>query len=316
MSFIKKIFKGKPLKRIEIKAGSPKFRIRASRTSGLNAAIHPLRGLTFNTKHGLRVSKTFRGLTLGFQNGNSVIRGRWSSKNNLFNLNLSKSGFSLSSKSRYGTYNISNPNRSSFKYAGVQIRGKKAAGLALLGSIITFIKYFLYFIPKIISFIFFFIYAFFYGVILLCKTLIDLISIIYNLVLFGMIDLPIQIFKIVNGNLNKKIISENQQDIDKKLKSNVSSSEDLKKENESKIKVFFKNFISFTSFFLGFSFHATALVLIFVIPLVHFEIFSWSTSVNVNSQYFILIFISSFICFLIGSIMKIPYKKLKKINLK
>ena len=129
MSYIKKIFKGNPLKRIEIKAGSPKFRIRASRTSGLNAAIHPLRGLTFNTKHGLRVSKTFRGLTLGFQNGNSVIRGRWSSKNNLLNLNLSKSGFSLSSKSRYGTYNISNPNRSSFKYAGVQIRGKKAANV-------------------------------------------------------------------------------------------------------------------------------------------------------------------------------------------
>ena len=31
------------------------------------------------------------------------------------NNNLSKSGFSWSSKSRFGTYNISNPNRSSFK---------------------------------------------------------------------------------------------------------------------------------------------------------------------------------------------------------
>ena len=316
MSYIKKIFKGNPLKRIEIKAGSPKFRIRASRTSGLNAAIHPLRGLTFNTKHGLRVSKTFRGLTLGFQNGNSVIRGRWSSKNNLLNLNLSKSGFSLSSKSRYGTYNISNPNRSSFKYAGVQIRGKKAAGLALLGSIFTFIKYFLYVVPKIISFIFFLIYACFYGLILLCKTLIDLISIIYNLILFVMIDLPIQFFKINNRNLHKKIIYNNQQNIEKKIKSKLSSSKDLKKQNESKMRVFFKNFISFTSFFLAFSFHATALVLILVIPLIHFEIISWSTLVDNNGQHFISIFISSFICFLIGSIIKIPYKKLKKINLK
>ena len=60
MAFFKKIFDGKPLKRIEIKAGSPKFRIRASRTGGVNAAVHPLKGLTFNKKHGLRVSKTLK----------------------------------------------------------------------------------------------------------------------------------------------------------------------------------------------------------------------------------------------------------------
>ena len=85
----------------------------------MNAAVHPLRGLTFNTKYGMRVSKTFKGLTLGFQGGNTVVRGRWSSENGLLNLNLSKSGFSLSSKSKFGTLTFQS-NRSSFKFAGVQ----------------------------------------------------------------------------------------------------------------------------------------------------------------------------------------------------
>ena len=60
---ILKIFEKKPLKRVELKAHSKnsKFRVMASRTSGVNAAVHPLRGLTFNTKYGMRVSKTFKG---------------------------------------------------------------------------------------------------------------------------------------------------------------------------------------------------------------------------------------------------------------
>ena len=132
MAFFKKIFEGKPLKRIELKAGTPKFRLRLSRTGGANAAVHPLRGLTFNTKHGLRVSKTFKGLTLGFQRSNTVVRGRWSTKDGLLNLNLSKSGFSISGSTKWGTYNFKNPNRSSFKFAGYQIRGEKAKGLALI----------------------------------------------------------------------------------------------------------------------------------------------------------------------------------------
>ena len=45
---ILKIFEKKLLKRVELKAHSKnsKFRVRASRTSGVNAAVHPLRGLT------------------------------------------------------------------------------------------------------------------------------------------------------------------------------------------------------------------------------------------------------------------------------
>ena len=108
--------------------------MRASRTSGVNAAIHPFRGLTFNTKHGLRLSKTFKGLTLGFQRKNFIVRGWWRIGDN-FNLNLSKSGFSFSVKSDFGTFNFINPNRSSFKFAGIQIRGKKAKNLAFIFAI-------------------------------------------------------------------------------------------------------------------------------------------------------------------------------------
>jgi len=122
------------IKRIEGKLHTPgkKLRIRLSRTGGLNAGWHPFRGVTLNSKHGLRVSKTFKGLTTGLQGGKLILRGRWSTSNGLLNTNLSKSGLSFSTKSRFGTYNWTNPNRSSFKFAGIQIRGKKAAGPAFI----------------------------------------------------------------------------------------------------------------------------------------------------------------------------------------
>lgn len=192
---ILKIFEKKPLKRIELKAHSKnsKFRVRASRTSGVNAALHPLRGLTFNTKYGMRVSKTFKGLTLGFQGGNSVVRGRWSSENGLLNLNLSKSGFSLSSKSKFGTYNISNPNRSSFKFAGIQLRGKKAAGPALFFTILTLIPVL---IKGIFDLLVFTLHAVSFLSILSINTLIIIFrvfSVIYNFCLLLLIDIPKQL---------------------------------------------------------------------------------------------------------------------------
>jgi len=128
-----------PMKRIEGKLHTPdkKFRLRLSRTGGLNAGWHPFRGVTLNSKHGLRVSKTFKGLTTGLQGGKLILRGRWSTSNGLLNTNLSKSGLSFSTKSRFGTYNWINPNRSSFKFAGIQIRGKKAAGPAFIFALFT-----------------------------------------------------------------------------------------------------------------------------------------------------------------------------------
>ena len=124
-------------KRLEINwpIFSEKSRFRLARTTFPKPSIswHPFRGFSLNTTHGARVSKTFKGVTLGFQNFNFVFRGRWSSSCVGINLNASKSGFSLSQTNLLGTYNFSNPNRSSANILGIQIRGKKAAPWALLG---------------------------------------------------------------------------------------------------------------------------------------------------------------------------------------
>ena len=151
MKFLK-IFKGKPLKRAEVKVHSDdsKLRFRASRTSGINASVKLGRNATYNTKHGFRISKTIKGLTVGLRKGGTILRGRWSNSNNLLNLNLSKSGFTLSTSSRFGTFNWTKPNRSSFKLAGIQLRGKKAAKSAFLFALFAiateFLKYCAYFI--------------------------------------------------------------------------------------------------------------------------------------------------------------------------
>ena len=124
-------------KRIEINwpLTSSKFRFRLARTTLPKPSLswHPLRGFSLNTTHGLRVSKTVKGITLGFQNLEFVFRGRWSSDFFGLNLNASKSGFSFSQTNILGTYNFSNPNRSSANILGFQFRGKKAAPWALLG---------------------------------------------------------------------------------------------------------------------------------------------------------------------------------------
>ena len=205
------IFKKKPFKRIELKVHSKdsKTRIRASRTGGINAAIHPLRGLTFNTKHGMRVSKTFKGLTLGVQGKSSVVRGRWTSKNGLFNLNLSKSGFTFSSKSEYGTYNISKPNRSSFKFGGVQLRGKKAAPLAGFFFLMTIGEVVM---MPILRFLFnavrYLILLSINILIYILTILLKAIPVIYHLILFLIIDVPKQVI----NNVSQKETVDYQQE--------------------------------------------------------------------------------------------------------
>ena len=208
-----KIFEGKPLKRIELKAHSQnsKVRLRASRTGGINAAYHPVRGITLNTKYGLRASKTFKGLTLGFQGGNAVFRGRWSSKNGLLNANLSRSGLSFSTKSKFGTYNWTRPNYSSFKFAGLQLRGKNASGLAFIFAVITLI-------PAIVQLAFYsLIFAFqtavflvrfsfvaasflFWLLMFICSVLMRILLFAFNVSLFLLWDMPRQLFNFAKGN--------------------------------------------------------------------------------------------------------------------
>jgi len=120
-------------KRIEINERIGSFRARLSRTSGASVSASPFKGITLNSKHGARVSKTYKGMTLGFQNLNNVVRGRWSSKDGKVNLNVSKSGFSVSLRNSFGVLNLKNPKRSSASFLGIQVRGQFAAIIALIG---------------------------------------------------------------------------------------------------------------------------------------------------------------------------------------
>lgn len=224
-----RIFKKNPLTRVELKAHSKnsKFRLRASRTSGLNAAIHPFRGITFNTKHGLRASKTFKGLTLGIQNGNSVVRGRWSSENGLLNLNLSKSGFSLSTKSKYGTFNLTNPNRSSFKFGGIQIRGRNAKGLAFISTVFTLIPVLLKAMIMMPILAYKIFVDIFFALMLIGKVAINILIILSRLMLF-IYDVAFVIFI----DIPKQIISNV---FSKKKLDNLSEEEHVNKEGANEI---------------------------------------------------------------------------------
>lgn len=103
--------------------------LRASRTGGVALRAQTRAAgvnLTGNTSRGVRVSATpAKNTQVAFQNGRFVLRGRYSA--GPMRLNLSKSGLSLSARNRMGSFNLTNPGRSSAKIAGVQVRGKAAA---------------------------------------------------------------------------------------------------------------------------------------------------------------------------------------------
>lgn len=121
--------------------------LRASRTGGIAGRAETKAGpvtITANTNHGLRVSaRLARGARVGFQNGRAQFIGRW--RAGPLALNASKSGASASLKNSMGTFNFLKPRYSSFKFGGVQIRGKNAAvaqlifmGIALAGILFVF----------------------------------------------------------------------------------------------------------------------------------------------------------------------------------
>ena len=118
------------MKRIEINKRIGPARLRVSRTSAPNVSVNPARGVTLNSAHGVRLSRSWQGFTLALQNKRVILRGRWSHKASGINLNLSKSGVSVSKRTALGTFNFSHPNRSSVKVAGIQLRGKNAAIIA------------------------------------------------------------------------------------------------------------------------------------------------------------------------------------------
>ena len=126
-----------PQKRIEYRGKN----VRVSRTGGISAT-KTFKGdghaVTLNTKHGIRLHKRlFKGARMGFQNGNFQFIGRYNS--GPFSFNISKSGVSSSIKNKRGAYNLFKPNYSSFKLAGIQVRGKNAATLQLIYMVLILI---------------------------------------------------------------------------------------------------------------------------------------------------------------------------------
>lgn len=115
--------------------------LRASRTGGLAARAQTKLGpvnATVNTSTGVRLStRVAKGTRVALQRGRFRLQGRWNA--GPLGFNLSKSGVGASVKTSTGTLNFLKPRYSSFKFAGVQVRGKNAmylqlATLALAGA--------------------------------------------------------------------------------------------------------------------------------------------------------------------------------------
>jgi hypothetical protein len=107
---------------------------RASRTGGVAVRAEQKVGpvnLTANSSNGLRAStRIANGTRVALQNGRFQLIGRW--RAGPLGFNLSKTGVSASVKNKAGTFNFLKPQYSSFKFAGVQLRGRKAAQLQLI----------------------------------------------------------------------------------------------------------------------------------------------------------------------------------------
>jgi hypothetical protein len=107
---------------------------RVSRTGGVSVRCEQKLGpvnLTANSSKGVRAStRIANGARVALQNGRLQLIGRW--RAGPLGFNLSKTGASASVKNQAGTYNFLKPQYSSFKVAGVQLRGKKAAQLQIV----------------------------------------------------------------------------------------------------------------------------------------------------------------------------------------
>ena len=108
--------------------------LRASRTGLVALRAHVKAAgvnVTGNTRRGVRVStRLAKNTQVAMQNGRFVLRGRYGSDTARFN--LSKTGVTVSSRVGLGSVNWLRPGRSSAKFAGVQLRGHKAAVINLV----------------------------------------------------------------------------------------------------------------------------------------------------------------------------------------
>ncbi|MGY6551694.1 MAG: hypothetical protein ACXIT4_07315 [Erythrobacter sp.] len=117
----------------QVRIGHRGRHIRASRTGGVAARAQGKLGpvnAAANTSTGVRLStRVAKGTHVALQRGKFRLIGRWNA--GPMGFNLSKSGASASLRTGTGTLNFLKPRYSSFKLAGVQVRGKKAAYLQL-----------------------------------------------------------------------------------------------------------------------------------------------------------------------------------------
>lgn len=128
---------------------------RASRTGGVSVRAEKKVGpvnATINSSKGLRLSsRVANGTRVALQNGKFRLIGRW--KAGPMGFNLSKTGVSASVKNKAGTFNFIKPQYSSFKIAGVQMRGKKAAQLQLIYMAIMVAMFVMIFAFKLLVFL-------------------------------------------------------------------------------------------------------------------------------------------------------------------
>lgn len=80
-------------------------------------------------------SRIANGTRVALQNGRFQLIGRW--RAGPLGFNLSKTGVSSSIKNGAGTFNFVKPQYSSFKLAGMHLRGKKAANLQIAYMLVT-----------------------------------------------------------------------------------------------------------------------------------------------------------------------------------
>ena len=125
---------------------------RASRTGGVALRAEKKLGrvnVTASTSKGIRLStKATKNVRVALQSGHFRLIGRW--KSGPWGFNLSKTGASASYKNKMGTFNFLKPQYSSFKFAGIQVRGKKAVNLQMGYVLIKMFLWFLSLVPFIL----------------------------------------------------------------------------------------------------------------------------------------------------------------------
>ena len=101
-------------------------RVAVTKTCKKEVVGHPL-----NTKQGLRLhTRLCQGARTGLQN--RIFQCIGSYHNGPFNCNISKSGVSNALQNKKRSYNLFKPNDASFKFGGIELRGKNAATFQLL----------------------------------------------------------------------------------------------------------------------------------------------------------------------------------------